>query len=78
MADLLLCEFYQAAPYILAGNLEFIVDGTIRDRIHNLEALKKMAGIALRSVDFESAKRPTSTEVANELVEALHMELSAT
>ena len=53
------------------------MDQAIVGSINSADAVRKVADVALRSVEGRTSCRPTSSEVLTSLEEALQLELSA-
>lgn len=71
------CCYVQVRASLAQGNIEAILDPAVRASHPNVDALWKVAEIALQSVEPRSKHRPTINEVVLELTGATALEGSA-
>ena len=68
-----ICQL-QAKPYLQAGAFE-IVDESLTETFE-VESMRKVAFVAVKSVERDASQRPTIAEVLAELKEAYSIQLS--
>lgn len=64
----------QAKPYLQAGTLE-VVDESLKGTF-DPQSMKLVALVAIRSVDSEASRRPTTAEVLTDLKEAYSIQVA--
>lgn len=74
MQNPLSCEILQAKPYLQAGAFE-IVDESLGGSF-DVESMRKVVKIAVRSVERDASQRPTIAQILSVLKESYSIQLS--